>query len=374
MAARQSNTTSQLYIGLMSGTSLDSIDAGLFDLSSDAFQMIAALEYPLPKKLRQQLIDLCQPGDNEIDRAGAADRALGLAFSRATHQLLLENNIDVASIVAIGSHGQTIRHRPEQEYSFTTQIGDPNTIAFETGITTVADFRRKDIAAGGQGAPLAPAFHQAAFKSDTLNRAIVNIGGMANISFLASDGSCFGFDTGPGNILMDEWIHRHQKKDYDQDGAWAASGLPIDSLLAVLLTHPFLAKETPKSTGREDFNIAWLTKMIATENHAAGDVQATLLEFTARTISDEIAKVSAGVDEVYICGGGAYNLQLMQRIETLIHPRPLATTIALGIPPQWVESAAFAWLGQRTLAKKSGNICRVTGATRETILGAVYYP
>lgn len=374
MVARQYNATSQLYIGLMSGTSLDSIDAGLFDLSSNTFQMVAALEYPLPKQLRQQLINLCQPGDNEIDRMGAADRALGLLFSDATNQLLRQNNIDISNVVAIGSHGQTIRHRPELEYSFTTQIGDPNTIAFETGITTVADFRRKDIAAGGQGAPLAPAFHHAAFRSSTLNRAVVNIGGMANISFLGNDGACFGFDTGPGNILMDEWIHRNQQKNYDKDGTWAASGQSIDSLLATLLMHPFLAKETPKSTGREDFNIAWLTTIIAKQNYATEDVQATLLEFTARTITHEIEKIPAGVDEVYICGGGAYNQKLMERIETLIHPRPLATTTDLGIPPQWVESAAFAWLAQQTLNRKSGNICSVTGATRQVILGAVYFP
>lgn len=374
MVARYLNVTAQLYVGLMSGTSLDSIDAGLFDLSAGTFQMVAALEYPLPKELRQQLIDLCQPGDNEIDRMGSADRALGLVFSRATNQLLRENNIDMANVVAIGSHGQTIRHRPELEYSFTTQIGDPNTIAFETGITTVADFRRKDIAAGGQGAPLAPAFHRAAFRSNRFNRAIVNIGGIANISFLGSEGACFGFDTGPGNILMDEWIHRNQQKDYDKGGMWAATGQVLDSLLATLLTHPFLAKETPKSTGREDFNIAWLTKVIENKNYLAEDVQATLLEFTARTITREIDHISEGVDEVYICGGGAYNSTLMQRIETLIHPRPLATTTALGIPPQWVESAAFAWLGQQTLNRNSGNICSVTGATREVILGAVHYP
>ena len=374
MTGRETNSRSQLYVGLMSGTSLDSIDAGLFELKNNTVSMIAAIEYPIADGLRQQLIDLCQPGDNEIDRLGAADRELGLAFSRATQQLLLANNIEKSAVIAIGSHGQTIRHRPEMEYGFTTQIGDPNTIAFETEITTVADFRRKDIAAGGQGAPLAPAFHQAAFSSKNVNRVIVNIGGMANISILGSSGYCSGFDTGPGNILMDEWIHRNQQKKYDKDGAWAAKGKSIGRLLASFLEHPFIAKKTPKSSGREDFNLAWLAATLGEQVYKTEDVQATLLEFTARSLVNEIDKLSIEIDEVYICGGGAYNLQLMRRIETLLHPRPLATTTALGIPPEWVESAAFAWLAQQPLDRKNGNICRVTGAIREVVLGAVYYP
>ncbi|MFA7554425.1 MAG: anhydro-N-acetylmuramic acid kinase [Spongiibacteraceae bacterium] len=366
------NSGSGLYLGLMSGTSLDSIDAALVQLDDNHCQLIAATEHPIPTKLRQQLIELCQPGDNEIERMGLADRILGKEFAAAANSLLRTSNTPKERIIAIGSHGQTIRHRPSSDNAFTLQIGDPNTIAFETGITTVADFRRMDIAAGGQGAPLAPAFHQAAFAHPEQVRAIINIGGMANISLLNTDKPSLGFDTGPGNILMDSWIQQVQQQKYDQGGLWAASGRVYEPLLTQLLTHPFLQKTQPKSTGREEFNLQWLQLILNQHAVDAIDVQATLLEFTAQTICDAITKLSTPVDEVFICGGGAYNNTLMTRLSQLLQPLTVATTKDLGIAAEWIEAAAFAWLAQQTLAQKPGNLTAVTGADQAVILGAIY--
>ncbi len=365
--------SSNLYIGLMSGTSLDSIDAAVIDLSNQNYQLVDSLDYKIPEDLRQQLISLCLPGDNEIDRMGEADRALGKEFANATKTLLEQSQIDASSIVAIGCHGQTIRHRPQLENPFTLQIGDPNTIAYETGITTITDFRRKDMAAGGQGAPLAPAFHQAAFASSQHSRAVINIGGMANITYLGSTGDNLGFDTGPGNILMDNWIKKNQQKEYDKQGQWAATGTPSQVLLDQLMTHPYLQQPLPKSTGREDFNLVWLEKIIGSLALSAEDIQATLLEFTAQTITTEIKKLPTQVNEIYICGGGAHNTQLMLRLETLVHPKLLANTAQLGIPAQWVEAAAFAWLAKQTTERKHANLVNATGAKETVILGAVYY-
>lgn len=366
-------SSSNLYIGLMSGTSLDSIDAVVIDLSNQKFQLIDSLDYKIPEDLRQQLISLCLPGDNEIDRMGEADRALGKELAKATKTLLEQSHIHAADIVAIGCHGQTIRHRPKLANPFTLQVGDPNTIAYETGITTVTDFRRKDMAAGGQGAPLAPAFHQAAFASSKHNRAIINIGGMANITYLGSNGDNLGFDIGPGNILMDSWIKKNQQKNYDNNGEWAKSGKINQALLTQLMTHPYLKQPLPKSTGREDFNLAWLEKNTSSLTLSTQDIQATLLEFTAQTINNEIENLPAAVNEIYICGGGAYNTQLMLRLESLAHPKLIANSSQLGIPAEWVEAAAFAWLAKKTMERKHANLINATGARETVILGAVYY-
>lgn len=361
-----------LYIGLMSGTSLDSIDAALVDLRNDQVQLIATLEHPIPEALRSQLIELCQPGDNEIDRMGSADKSLGHEFAKAVLSLLEENGTDKADVIAIGCHGQTIRHRPDFDNSFTLQIGDANIISYTTGIDTVADFRRKDMAAGGEGAPLAPAFHESAFGSDSVDRAIVNIGGMANITFLSRSGQTLGFDTGPGNILMDGWIQSIKQRKYDQNGQWASTGTANQSLLNKLLEHPYLSKTPPKSTGREDFCLAWLQQKVSSESLAPEDVQATLLEFTAQTISNEIKNLPAPISEVYICGGGAYNTQLMKRLEFLMKPILVEDTEALGIPAQWVEATAFGWLAKQTLEKKPANMITATGAQQPVILGAIF--
>ncbi|MGK0498377.1 MAG: anhydro-N-acetylmuramic acid kinase [Oceanicoccus sp.] len=373
-----SNTKPALYIGLMSGTSLDSIDAALIAINETSYgpqcQLIAQHEHPIPSALRQQLLTLCQPGKNEIDAMGSADRQLALTFADACNTLMATSEFSSDDITAIGSHGQTIRHRPDREYPFTLQIGDPSTIAYATGITTVADFRRKDIAAGGQGAPLAPAFHQAAFSSAQHNRAIINIGGMANISCLARDCAAIGFDTGPGNVLMNCWIEKNKQQQYDHDGQWAASGEVNSTLLAALLAHPYLEKPAPKSTGREDFNLNWLEHILTTFDTTPEDVQATLLEFSAQTITDGVERLPVQVNQVFICGGGAYNSQLMERLESLLHPRQLGSTKLLGIAPEWVEAAAFAWLAQQTLARKPGSLATVTGACEAVVLGGIYYP
>jgi anhydro-N-acetylmuramic acid kinase len=366
----------QLYIGLMSGTSADAIDAVLVDLQSTP-RLLAQHTLPLPAKTRQQIHALALPGDNEIDRMGALDAILGKLFAQTTLKLLSIAGVNAAQISAIGSHGQTIRHRPpgSSEGTFTLQIGDPNLIAELTGITTVADFRRRDMAAGGQGAPLVPAFHRAIFHSPEKDRVIVNIGGMANITWLPAQGQTLGFDTGPGNVLIDTWITEHLGKSYDQDGAWAASGQVCKALLAELLATPYFKLPAPKSTGRESFNRTWLDgnlrKLASTL--APADVQATLLELTAITIADSINGLSQSSKDIFVCGGGAYNTALMQKLRELLPSDAVASTAALGIDPQWIEAMAFAWLAQQTINHRAGNLRNVTGAKRDVTLGGVYY-
>ncbi len=366
----------QLYIGLMSGTSADAIDAALVDLQSTP-QLIAHHTLHLPPETRQQIHALSLPGDNEIDRMGKLDVELGKLFARTSLELLNKSGVSGAQIIAIGSHGQTIRHRPpgSPEGTFTLQIGDPNQIAELTGITTIADFRRRDMAASGQGAPLVPAFHRAIFHAQDKDRIVVNIGGMANITWLPAQGQTLGFDTGPGNVLMDTWITEHLGKSYDQDGAWAASGQICKTLLSDLLTAPYFKLQAPKSTGRESFNRAWLDENLRklTSTLASADVQATLLELTAITITDCINALSQSSKEVFICGGGAYNTILMQRLRALLPKDAVASTALLGVNPQWIEAMAFAWLAQQTINHRPGNLREVTGATREVILGGVYY-
>ena len=364
---------SELYIGLMSGTSVDAIDVALVDFGSKDPQLIHTLSAPINAALREQITDLCLPGDNEIDKLGQLDIELGRQFAHAVHALLASANIPPSSVKAIGSHGQTVRHRPPKadgEPGYTLQIGDPNTIAELTGINTVADFRRRDMAAGGQGAPLAPAFHAALFGSEQHRRAIINIGGMANITPLIKGVATQGFDSGPGNVLMDGWIQQQQGKSFDKDGAWAASGTIKKNLFSRLNSHPYLALASPKSTGREAFNSDWLSEQLKGED--AADVQATLLEFTAQTITSEVLSMSQVIEEVFICGGGAYNQTLMTRLKQLLAPRRVASTSELGIAPEWVEAVAFAWLGQQTLNNLNGNIPAATGASRACILGAIY--
>ena len=365
--------TDELYVGLMSGTSLDGIDVAIVDLLNTP-HLIAAETYSFPADLHGELLALCRSGEDEIERLGAADRRLGLELGNAVNTLLRDSHIPASSIRAIGSHGQTIRHRPpaaDQPYPFTLQIGDPTSIAEITGITTIADFRRRDIAAGGHGAPLVPAFHRAVF-GGARARVIVNIGGIANITALPSSGEVSGFDTGPGNTLLDSWTRRHLTVNYDRDGAWAASGNVVPELLQQFLLDPYFAATAPKSTGREYFNEAWLDRHLAGNTLTTADVQATLTELTARTIADAVAALPFYANEIFICGGGAYNAYLMTRLEALLHPRMLGSTELLGIAPSWVEAAAFAWLAQQTLHNKPGNEPAVTGAKAHRILGAIY--
>lgn len=360
------------YIGLMSGTSIDGIDAALIAIENGIIKIIETYNHDIPSALHSQLTALCQPGPNEIERLGKADFLLGEQFALASNLLLQHSKLNATDIVAIGSHGQTIRHRPTGDTPFTLQIGNPALICQQTGITTVADFRRRDMACGGQGAPLAPAFHQAAFGAVDKNRVIVNIGGIANITPLIAGKAQQGFDTGPGNGLMDYWVNDQRAKRYDDNGAWAASGQPIKELLAALLRDPYFSYAAPKSTGREYFNSNWLAQFIKDEYNQAEDIQATLLELTAKTISDEILKLHAPINEVYICGGGAYNRHLMDRLQKLLTNIPISDTHQLGIAPEWVEAAAFAWLAHQTLSGLPGNIPAATGAAQACILGAIY--
>jgi anhydro-N-acetylmuramic acid kinase len=364
-----------LYIGLMSGTSVDGIDAALVQLSDHGVQLLATHQHPLPPALAREINALCQSGPDEIERLGAVDYGLGEEFACAALTLLEHSEYDPADIAAIGSHGQTVRHRPPSLSTtpFTLQIGDPNRIAEKTGITTVADFRRRDVAAGGEGAPLAPAFHGAVFSRAEINRAIVNIGGISNVSVLQGEELHSGFDTGPGNTLLDQWTARHQNQQYDYNGQWAAENTFDKALLTTLMEHPFLAQRGPRSTGREAFNMLWLEQQLSIHpDIPAGAVQATLAEFTAQSIHAGILSAGVAIDEVYICGGGAHNTDLMRRLYQLLTPRSLDTTAALGLDPDWVEAAAFAWLAQQTLASLPGNAPVVTGADGPRVLGAVF--
>ncbi len=356
-----------LYIGLMSGTSADGIDAALVDFNSSKPTLIAHHFTAFDKALRERILSLNHPGHDEINRLGELDRYLGKIFAEAANTLLEKSDIKAANVRAIGSHGQTIRHHSH----FTLQIADPNIITAETGITTVADFRRRDMAHGGQGAPLVPAFHQTILRCTEHDRAIVNIGGVANITFLPCDKqkSILGFDTGPGNNLMDAWIELHLKKSHDKDGDWARQGKVSDELLKKLLDDGYFKTNPPKSTGPEYFNLVWLEKHLSTETNV--DVQATLAELTAITIADAINNLMTE-GEVLICGGGVHNHYLMQRLTTLLEPLKVLSTETYGVHPDWMEAMAFAWLAKQTLEKKPGNVMQVTGAKRPAILGGVW--
>lgn len=368
-------TAREIYIGLISGTSADAIDAALVDFGSPQPQLLGQLAHPIPRQLQTELFDLMVPGDNEIDRLGVADQAMGELLADAVSALLRQTGHAARTVRGIGSHGQTIRHRPPGELArpFTLQIGDANQIATRTGITTVSDFRRRDMAHGGEGAPLVPAFHRAVFHSEACDRVVVNIGGIGNITRIPTRGQVVGFDTGPGNALMDTWIGLHHGEHYDRDGDWAASGKVQPALLSQLLGHPYFARPAPKSTGRETFTRAWLQSIAGDFPCDPRDVQATLLELTARTISDEVAKLGLNRDgEVYVCGGGAHNRRLMERLGQLLDPFPVRSTATLGLEPDWVEAMAFAWLARQTLNGLPGNLPSVTGADREVILGGIY--
>lgn len=364
----------QLFIGLMSGTSMDAIDAVLTDLSSTPLNLIATHKKWLPEALRVELAKLCQPGMNEIEQMGHLDRQMGELFASTVLELIEQAGIPATEIRAIGSHGQTVRHKPDQPERFTLQIADPHTIAAHTGITTVADFRRRDIALGGQGAPLTPAFHQNLFRNDKENRIIVNIGGIANLTWLPADltQTVVGFDSGPGNTLLDAWINHQQQLPYDQQGQWAAGGQIIPELLDKLLADPYFAKPFPKSTGREHFNLNWLNAHLQqlTQRWLPDDVQTTLTELTAITIIDAIKQLTNN-GPILICGGGIKNRYLMQRLSIQGRNFQIASTADYGIDPEWIEAAAFAWLAKQTLDGQPGNLPSVTGATKSSILGAI---
>ncbi len=305
------------------------------------------------------------------------DIELGTLFAETILELLSNSGYCSGDITAIGSHGQTIRHHcANSRRHFSLQIGDPNTIALLTGITTVADFRRMDIAAGGQGAPLVPAFHDAIFRDENETRVIANIGGMSNITVLAAGSLVTGFDTGPGNVLMDAWIQKNLHKEWDQDGAWAAQGCTDNQLLAQWLAHPFFSQPAPKSTGRETFNLGWMTSHLTPEHEKHPEnIQRTLLELTAITLTDEIRSLPAStINRVILCGGGCHNTLLRQRIAELLPESCICDSSNLGIDPDWVEAMAFAWLAKCRIENKTGNLVSVTGAQIACILGGIYEP
>lgn len=368
---------SELYIGLMSGTSADGIDVALVDFSQSPPAVLATHYAPYESELRQKILSLCKLGENEIQRLGELDVLLGTAFAGAVNLLLKKHNIPAAKIMGIGSHGQTIRHMPNQPARFTLQIGDPNIIAAETGITTIADFRRKDVALGGQGAPLVPAFHQFALSSSLIDRTIVNIGGIANITLLPHQQPeiVSGYDTGPGNVLLDAWISLHHQQTHDRHGSWGAEGKVDAELLDSLLADNYFHLAPPKSTGREYFHLDWLQSKLNTLNKKITpvDVQTTLVELTARSILDAI-RLSFSTGEILICGGGVQNTFLMSRLTELANPAfMVSSTQKYGLDPDWIEAIAFAWLARQTLNRQPGNMPRVTGAKQAALLGGVYY-
>lgn len=367
-----------LYIGLMSGTSADGIDAALVDFKRERPHLIDYFYEPYPEAIRSEILALSLAGKNEIERLSVLDHLLGKAYAQTVNQLLQKTKMHPHEIKAIGSHGQTIRHAPNHQSKFTLQIGDPNIIAALTSITTVADFRRKDMALGGQGAPLVPAFHHHVLQPTKSDRAIVNIGGIANVTILKKDkpDEVIGFDTGPGNALMDAWIHEHLNKHYDDGGCFASQGTINHDLLKEMLNDNYFCRSYPKSTGREYFNLSWLKQITRKhlEKLAACDVQSTLLELTAQSIIFSIRKILSD-GEILICGGGAKNNYLLERLSELGKPNfAVKTTAAYGIPPDWMEAMAFAWLALRTINKQTGNLASVTGAKYNSILGAIYYP
>ena len=365
----------ELYIGLMSGTSVDGIDAALVDLGGKRPALLATDYEAYPPALRHAILALCEPGENEIERLGQLDALLGQTFANAVNSLLARTDTSPKTIKAIGSHGQTIRHCPHAAHPFTLQIGDPNIIAAETGITTVADFRRKDVALGGQGAPLVPAFHQAIFADEKTNRAIVNIGGIANITLLAKNDTMpvMGFDTGPGNVLLDAWVQTHLEKVLDERGEWASTGKIQPSLLKHLLKDTYFAKLPPKSTGREYFNLNWLNQYLLTEKlYSPADIEATLVELTAKSIIDAIQKTFFDGD-IFICGGGARNDFLMSRLAASANSAfTVQTTAICGVDPDWVEAIAFAWFAKQCIHHLPGNLPNVTGARKTAVLGGIY--
>ena len=365
------NSNPDYYVGIMSGTSLDGIDAVLTDLNSEPPLLLNTFYQPYDKNLRNQILDLHQSGNNELHLAAMLSNKLAHCYAETVINLLKKHKIKSQSVTAIGCHGQTVRHCPQSEMSYSIQLGNASLLAELTGINVVADFRSRDIAAGGQGAPLVPAFHKLLFQDPEISRVIVNIGGISNITSLTSNTKIVGFDCGPGNILMDSWCQRHLGTTYDKNGTWAESGETIPALLEELMSLKFFSVPPPKSTGREVFNLTWLEKYLS-GNENTEDVQATLLQLTSRAITDAILKWFPDTTEVYLCGGGARNIALTSRIQISLPGKKVAPTDVLGINADWLEAFAFAWLAKQNIQGVPSSIPSVTNAKGERILGAIY--
>jgi len=357
------------YVGLMSGTSLDGIDAVLVEFDADRIGVLAARHRPYDPELRAQLAALGTPGADEIERAALAANRLARECAALVGVLLAATGLAPAGVRAIGCHGQTVRHRPERGY--TVQIANAALLAELTQIAVVADFRSRDLAAGGEGAPLVPAFHRAVFAQEGEARAVLNVGGIANVTLLPQQGDALGFDCGPGNVLMDLWAARHLGAPFDAGGAWAAGAAPLPELLERMLAEPYFARRPPKSTGRELFDAAWL------ERHLAGGedpqaVQASLLELTARAAATAVSRHLPDAQRLIVCGGGAKNATLLARLAALLPAAKVETSAAHGLDPQYVEACAFAWLARERLAGRPANLPQVTGARGLRVLGALY--
>lgn len=362
-----------LFLGLISGTSVDGIDAALVSFEPQ-LALLAGRTVPMPDALAHEVLRVSQSNAHiSLDDLGALDTRLGEAFAAAANALIEGSGIDRSRIVAIGSHGQTLRHRPGGAAPFTMQLGDASVIAERTGITTAADFRRRDVAAGGHGAPLVPAFHAAIFRDAQESRAILNIGGIANLTLLPSTGAVRGFDTGPGNGLMDAWCLRHRGERFDRGGAFAASGRVDASLLAKLLAEPWFALPPPKSTGRDQFHLDWLESALSGSALPPEDVQATLCELTVRTIADALHRTQPTTERLLVCGGGVHNTRLMARLAAALPTVSVHSTATLGVDPDLVEAMAFAWLARETVAGRPGNLPEVTGARGLRVLGAIHF-
>lgn len=359
-----------LYLGIMSGTSLDGLDLALIE-QGKVTKLIATHYLPMPTPLREALLALCAPGPDELARAATVEQEWVRLAAQGVGELLGMASVNAQAVRAIGSHGQTVRHDPSQGFSI--QIGNPALLAELSGITVVGDFRRRDVAAGGQGAPLVPAFHESVFASADGPRAVLNIGGFSNLSLLAPGRPVRGFDCGPGNVLMDAWIQKSRHMPYDQNGDWAASGTIEKTLLQRLAADGFFSTRGPKSTGRELFNLPWLERHLAALPPLASEnIQATLLELTARTISDALRQAEPGAGELLVCGGGAHNGALMARLQSLLPGCSVRSTEAYGVSPDWVEAMAFAWLAHCCLEGIPANRPSVTGAAGLRVLGAIY--
>lgn len=358
------------YIGVMSGTSLDGLDIALIE-QSPAIRLIATHYIPMPETLRAELLSLCASGPDEIARSAMAQQHWVKLAAQGIHSLLQQQQLQAQDIRAIGSHGQTVRHEPSR--GFTVQIGNPALLTELTGITVISDFRSRDVAAGGQGAPLVPAFHEALFEQRSGKRAVLNVGGFSNLSLIETAKPVAGFDCGPGNVLLDAWIQTQRAETFDRNGQWAASGQLDQALLKTLLSDPFFATQGPKSTGREVFNLQWLNQHLAQHPAIpAENVQATLLELTALTIVDSLQAAQVDTQELLVCGGGAHNGTLMRRLSALLPGTQVNSTAVYGVDPDWVEAMAFAWLAHCCLEGIAANRPSVTGARGPRVLGAIY--
>jgi anhydro-N-acetylmuramic acid kinase len=365
----------ELFIGLMSGTSMDGVDGVVADFSAGGVHVLSYASAPLPEALRAELMALNVPGPDELHRAWLAGNALMRVYAGVVRQLLAAAGLVPERIAALGAHGQTVRHRPQQfdGTGYTIQLAQPALLAELTGIRVVADFRSRDVAAGGQGAPLAPFFHQALFARTGETVGVLNIGGIANLTLLRADGAMTGFDCGPGNALLDAWSLQHTGQPYDDDGRWAESGRVLPELLATLLGEPFFRQAPPKSTGRDLFNRPWLDAHLSAVPQAAPqDVQATLTELTARACAGEVQRHAPGLQRLLVCGGGALNGQLMGRLQALLPQAQVTSTAAAGLPPQQVEAAAFAWLAMKAVRGEKLALESTTGALGARVLGGIY--